>query len=125
MKRSRHHSTKTSRSSKRRVHAHETTKRHHRSLPGGPGTATASPSASPVTKPEQKVEPPPTALQEPGLRILGEIIASLEQSRDGHRNDLDLAIQRLKTVQHFAEKASETIAPKQRAPHTVGGFLVV
>jgi uncharacterized coiled-coil protein SlyX len=111
------------RSSKRKkVHAHNS---KHRRNPRPAGHTDAGRGFTLGVKLEQKVEPPPTALQEPGLRILGEIIASLEQSRDGHRSDLDLAIQRLKTVQRFAEKASETIAPKQRAPHTIGGFLVV
>lgn len=108
-----------SRSSKRRVHVHM---RRRRSPLGGPGTATASCSS---TKPEQKVEPPAAALQDSALKILGEIIASLERARDVHKSDLDGHIARLEQIHEFAVKASETNAPKQRAPHTIGGFLVV
>ena len=67
------------------------------------------------------------ALESVGLTILAEIITSLERTRDAHKGDMDGAIARLRQVQEFAVKASEKApnAPRQRAPHTVGGFLIV
>jgi hypothetical protein len=89
-----------------------------------PQTSSAR-SPRPVDVPPQ---PALAGLEGTGLRILGEIIASLEQCRDSHKTELDLAIQRLRTTRHFAEKAienSQVPAPKVRAPHVVGGYLVV
>jgi len=90
--------------------------------PGRRGGDRMAPLPPPVSSAES------ATIEEPGLRILGEIIASLERTRDAHKSDLDGQIARLKQIHEFAVKASENKAPnvpRQRAPHSVGGFLVV
>jgi len=79
--------------------------------------------------PSSKPEPQPTAPPDPGLKTLGEIIASLERARDVHASDLNTQLERLKQLSDFARKAAEITnqktALKQKGPLTVGGFLVI
>jgi len=77
------------------------------------------------SKPEVKVELPAAAPQDSALKILAGIVADLEKARDVHKSDLDGLIARLDQIHKLAVKATESTAPKQRAPHTVGGYLVV
>lgn len=110
MKRIRHHAHHNMRTTRKRERVHATQPIRSSNL------AQKSP------------ESPPAAVQDAILKVLGRVVSDLEKMRDSHKTELDVLILQLDQVVKLGVKAAEssqTIAPKQRGPHTVGGFLVV